>query len=34
MVNDLKPGTYQFVETKAPFGHEFIETPVTFARAI
>lgn len=31
IVNDLKPGTYQFVETKAPFGHELDETPVTFA---
>lgn len=30
-INDLKPGTYQFVETKAPFGHERDETPVTFA---
>lgn len=30
-INDLKPGTYQFVETKAPFGHELDETPVTFA---
>ncbi|WP_431793115.1 SpaA isopeptide-forming pilin-related protein [Bacillus altitudinis] len=31
IVNNLKPGTYQFVETKAPFGHELDETPVTFA---
>lgn len=31
IVNDLKPGTYQFVETKAPFGHELDEIPVTFA---
>ncbi|MGE6631753.1 SpaA isopeptide-forming pilin-related protein [Bacillus sp. NPDC077027] len=31
MISDLKPGTYQFVETKAPFGHELDETPVTFA---
>ncbi|EOW77617.1 hypothetical protein I591_00470 [Enterococcus villorum ATCC 700913] len=29
-VNDLTPGTYQFVETKAPTGYELDETPVKF----
>lgn len=29
-VLDLKPGSYQFVETKAPFGHDLDETPITF----
>ncbi|MGV2622827.1 UNVERIFIED_CONTAM: SpaA isopeptide-forming pilin-related protein, partial [Halobacillus marinus] len=29
-VNDLRPGNYAFVETKAPFGHELDETPVPF----
>ncbi|MFZ4451664.1 SpaA isopeptide-forming pilin-related protein [Salibacterium aidingense] len=29
-VNHLSPGTYQFVETKAPEGYELDETPVSF----
>ncbi|MGX7158795.1 MSCRAMM family protein, partial [Enterococcus villorum] len=29
-VNDLTPGTYQFVETKASTGYELDETPVKF----
>ncbi|MEW4328504.1 SpaA isopeptide-forming pilin-related protein [Rossellomorea marisflavi] len=27
-VDNLKPGKYQFIETKAPFGHDLNETPV------
>ncbi|SEO92088.1 LPXTG-motif cell wall anchor domain-containing protein, partial [Amphibacillus marinus] len=27
-VNDLKPGTYYFVETGAPFGHDLDPTPI------
>ncbi|MFB1052033.1 SpaA isopeptide-forming pilin-related protein [Paraliobacillus sp. JSM ZJ581] len=30
VVNDLKPGEYQLIETKAPFGHELDQTPVDF----
>ncbi|MFC0299701.1 SpaA isopeptide-forming pilin-related protein [Virgibacillus soli] len=30
VVTDLKPGHYQFVETKAPFGHELDQTPILF----
>ena len=30
VVNDLQPGTYQFVETKAPFGYDLDATPITF----
>src|SRR5690606_11883125 len=30
VVDDLKPGNYQFVETKAPFGYDLDPTPVTF----
>lgn len=30
VVNDIKPGDYQFIETKAPFGHELDQTPVDF----
>ncbi|WWL79685.1 SpaA isopeptide-forming pilin-related protein [Bacillus altitudinis] len=29
-VNDLKPGAYQLVETKAPFGHQLDAEPVDF----
>ncbi|GGA20614.1 SpaA isopeptide-forming pilin-related protein [Psychrobacillus lasiicapitis] len=29
-VDDLKPGNYQFVETKAPFGYELNENPIEF----
>ncbi|HHP9129895.1 TPA: SpaA isopeptide-forming pilin-related protein, partial [Listeria monocytogenes] len=29
-VTDLVPGTYQFVETKAPIGYELDTTPVSF----
>ncbi|WP_033591747.1 prealbumin-like fold domain-containing protein, partial [Enterococcus faecalis] len=29
-VNDLAPGDYQFVETKAPTGYNLDTTPVTF----
>ncbi|MGP4064266.1 SpaA isopeptide-forming pilin-related protein [Oceanobacillus sp. M65] len=29
-VLDLKPGDYQFIETKAPFGHDLDETPIAF----
>ncbi|MEH7732585.1 SpaA isopeptide-forming pilin-related protein, partial [Bacillus pumilus] len=29
-VNDLKPGAYQLVETKAPFGHKLDAEPVDF----
>src|SRR5690625_2110542 len=29
-VDDLKPGTYQFVETKAPFGYQLDDTPIEF----
>ncbi|SDM44591.1 SpaA isopeptide-forming pilin-related protein [Sediminibacillus halophilus] len=30
VVENLKPGNYQFVEVKAPFGHELDETPLPF----
>ncbi|ANB58856.1 LPXTG cell wall anchor domain protein [Anoxybacillus sp. B7M1] len=30
LVNDLKPGVYQFVETKAPKGYQLRTTPVSF----
>ncbi|MBS4202392.1 Cna B-type domain-containing protein [Bacillus sp. FJAT-49732] len=30
VVSDLKPGHYQFVETKAPFAHELDSTPIKF----
>jgi len=30
VVDNLKPGAYQFVETKAPFGYELNETPIDF----
>ncbi|WP_283718359.1 MSCRAMM family protein, partial [Clostridium perfringens] len=30
LLNDLAPGEYQFVETKAPEGYELDETPVKF----
>jgi LPXTG-motif cell wall-anchored protein len=30
VVSDLKPGDYQFVETKAPFGYDLDETPIKF----
>jgi LPXTG-motif cell wall-anchored protein len=30
VVKDLKPGNYQFVETKAPFGYELDATPIKF----
>lgn len=30
VVNDLKPGDYQFVETKAPTGYQLNETPIDF----
>ncbi|GGE82877.1 SpaA isopeptide-forming pilin-related protein [Priestia taiwanensis] len=30
VVPNLKPGKYQFVETKAPFGYELDETPIEF----
>ncbi|MBO1004136.1 SpaA isopeptide-forming pilin-related protein [Pseudogracilibacillus auburnensis] len=30
VISDLKPGTYSFVETKAPFGHELDEEALTF----
>ncbi|WP_312470539.1 SpaA isopeptide-forming pilin-related protein [Neobacillus sp.] len=30
VVNNLKPGDYQFVETKAPFGYELDQTPIKF----
>ncbi len=30
VVEDLKPGTYQFVETEAPFGYDLDPTPVVF----
>lgn len=30
IVNDLKPGDYQLVETQAPTGYELDQTPVTF----
>ena len=29
-VTDLKPGDYQFVEIKAPFGYDLDETPILF----
>jgi LPXTG-motif cell wall-anchored protein len=30
LVADLKPGKYQFVETKAPFGYHLNSTPINF----
>ncbi|WP_182201148.1 SpaA isopeptide-forming pilin-related protein [Paraliobacillus salinarum] len=30
VVNNLKPGDYQFIETKAPFGHDLDQKPVDF----
>ncbi|MGV2623320.1 UNVERIFIED_CONTAM: SpaA isopeptide-forming pilin-related protein, partial [Halobacillus marinus] len=30
VVEDLKPGSYQFIETKAPFGHDLNEEAVSF----
>ncbi|UOQ87028.1 SpaA isopeptide-forming pilin-related protein [Gracilibacillus salinarum] len=30
LIEDLKPGHYELVETKAPFGHELDETPIPF----
>lgn len=30
VVNDLKPGNYQFVETKAPFGYDLDPAPIKF----
>ena len=32
-VTDLKPGDYQFVEIKAPFGYDLDETPILFTIA-
>src|SRR5690625_2065885 len=29
-VDDLKPGTYQFVEIEAPFGYQLDDTPIEF----
>ncbi|MDG3044282.1 SpaA isopeptide-forming pilin-related protein [Bacillus sp. B6(2022)] len=29
-INDLKPGEYQFVETKAPHGYELDDQPIRF----
>ncbi|MGM8366647.1 SpaA isopeptide-forming pilin-related protein, partial [Virgibacillus sp. W0181] len=30
VVEDLKPGNYAFIETKAPFGYQLDDTPITF----
>ncbi|MGM7636659.1 SpaA isopeptide-forming pilin-related protein [Bacillus sp. Hm123] len=30
VIDDLKPGNYQFIETKAPFGYELDATPIPF----
>ncbi|WP_338753141.1 SpaA isopeptide-forming pilin-related protein [Bacillus sp. FJAT-52991] len=30
VINDLKPGDYRFIETKAPFGYELDATPIPF----
>ena len=30
MVEGLKPGNYQFVETEAPFGYDLDATPIPF----
>ncbi|WP_284140515.1 SpaA isopeptide-forming pilin-related protein [Virgibacillus sp. LDC-1] len=30
VINDLQPGNYQLVETKAPFGYQLDETPIPF----
>ena len=30
LVSDLKPGDYQFIETKAPFGYDLDATPILF----
>src|SRR5699024_8787330 len=30
-VEDLEPGNYRFVETKAPLGYELNDTPIEFA---
>ncbi|OZI12636.1 hypothetical protein CEW92_05640 [Bacillaceae bacterium SAS-127] len=30
VIEDLKPGNYQFIETKAPFGYELDATPIAF----
>ncbi|UOQ86863.1 SpaA isopeptide-forming pilin-related protein [Gracilibacillus salinarum] len=30
LINDLKPGNYQLVETKAPFGHDLNTSPISF----
>ncbi|MFB8733700.1 prealbumin-like fold domain-containing protein [Bacillus sp. SL00103] len=29
-INDLKPGDYQFVETKAPHGYKLDDQPILF----
>ncbi|MDI6549990.1 SpaA isopeptide-forming pilin-related protein, partial [Bacillus subtilis] len=29
-INELKPGEYQFVETKAPHGYELDDQPIRF----
>ncbi|MDO6658958.1 collagen binding domain-containing protein, partial [Anaerobacillus sp. 1_MG-2023] len=33
VVNNLRPGNYTFVETKAPFGYVLDPTPIEFAIA-